>query len=460
MDPRAQKYKDEGNIKFKNGLYPEAIKDYSNAIVHAPSDFTLLGNRSASWFMLKAYKQCVDDCVLALGMNASFSTVRTRLVKALIALGQFEKAKEHLYILQKETPDNEDVKKDIILVDSLIQKLNEGNSAFEQKNYSKALSLFRELEAVASGSDTFTLRQTEANLVLGNYTQVIRDCLVVIKHDPSNADAYYLRGKGLYYMENFDQSLSHFTECLRLNPDHGNAAKDIKKLRQLVRLMKAANDFVFVRNFEDAAKSYTDALEVDPENKRLYSKLIAGRGEARYRLGDLEKALEDCRAAIKAGNDTATPYLTRANICIGLQKFDEAISTLEYVLKHIDPNNSQAMQRLNDAQFELRKFKRTNYYELMGVLSVASALEIKEAYKQRAMEWHPDKHSLDTPEEKQKAEVMFKKIQEGYEILIDGFKKDLYDKGYDLEAINEQVQMKQARERKRQKQDCGGNCDC
>jgi len=307
----------------------------------------------------------------------------------------------------------------------------------------------------ANSSDLFSLKQIECNLKLENYTQVIRDALQIIKADPSNSDAYYLRAKGLYYMENYDQAVSHLQECLRLNPDHTGAAKEIKKVRQIVRLMKAAGDAAFVRNFEDAGKNYTEALEIDKDNKRLNAKLLASRAEARYRLGDLQHALEDGRASIKLAGDTAGPYLTLAEVCSSMEKYDEAISTLEHVLQHIDPNNSVAMDRLHDAQFQQRKQKRTNYYELLGVMSVASTLEIRDAYKQKAMEWHPDKH----PEaDRQKAEQKFKQIQEAYEVLTDTFKKELYDKGYDLDAINEQVQMKQAREKRQKQQHSGGGC--
>jgi len=175
----------------------------------------------------------------------------------------------------------------------------------------------------------------------------------------------------------------------------------------------------------------------------------------KYRLPDLEGALEDCQKALELDRDITSPYLIRANVYMQMEKYELAIQAYEYILKHIDANSTQAAQRLQDAQFNLRKQRRRNYYELLGVMSVGSTLEIRDAYKQKAMEWHPDKHTNKTEEERKKAEHMFKDIQEGYEILTDPFKKDLYDKGNDLEAINEQVQMKEMREKRRQQQNEG-----
>jgi hypothetical protein len=53
----------------------------------------MYGNRSAAWMMLKAYQQCVEDCQTALTLDPKFTKIRQRLVKALIAQGEFLKAK-------------------------------------------------------------------------------------------------------------------------------------------------------------------------------------------------------------------------------------------------------------------------------------------------------------------------------------------------------------------------------
>ena len=66
---------------------------------------------------------------------------------------------------------------------------------------------------------------------------------------------------------------------------------------------------------------------------------------------------------------------------------------------------------------------KEDYYEILGVSKDASATEIKRAYRKMALKYHPDKNPGDT-----KAEEMFKKSAEAYEVLGNQEKRAKYDR--------------------------------
>jgi molecular chaperone DnaJ len=65
---------------------------------------------------------------------------------------------------------------------------------------------------------------------------------------------------------------------------------------------------------------------------------------------------------------------------------------------------------------------KEDYYEILGISKSASTAEIKKAYRKKALEFHPDKNPGDA-----KAEEMFKKAAEAYEVLSNPDKKARYD---------------------------------
>ncbi len=65
---------------------------------------------------------------------------------------------------------------------------------------------------------------------------------------------------------------------------------------------------------------------------------------------------------------------------------------------------------------------KRDYYEILGVTKSANEQEIKKAYRQKAIQYHPDKNPGD-----KSAEDNFKEAAEAYEVLSNPQKKSRYD---------------------------------
>jgi molecular chaperone DnaJ len=66
---------------------------------------------------------------------------------------------------------------------------------------------------------------------------------------------------------------------------------------------------------------------------------------------------------------------------------------------------------------------KRDYYEILGVSKGADAAELKKAYRQMALKYHPDKN----PDDKS-SEEKFKEAAEAYEVLSDADKRARYDR--------------------------------
>ena len=94
--------------------------------------------------------------------------------------------------------------------------------------------------------------------------------------------------------------------------------------------------------------------------------------------------------------------------------WEEAVR--EYKAIYDTNPSSQLAREIRQAEMELKRSLRKDYYQILGVSRDASEAEIKKAYRRLAIIHHPDKNR-DNDEEK--AAEKFKDIGEAYENLIE-----------------------------------------
>ena len=74
------------------------------------------------------------------------------------------------------------------------------------------------------------------------------------------------------------------------------------------------------------------------------------------------------------------------------------------------------------AKVAIPAMAKRDYYDLLGLNRSASEADIKNAYRQMAKQYHPDRNPGDKA-----AEARFKEVNEAYEVLRDPQKKAAYD---------------------------------
>jgi DnaJ-domain-containing protein 1 len=87
-----------------------------------------------------------------------------------------------------------------------------------------------------------------------------------------------------------------------------------------------------------------------------------------------------------------------------------------------------------------QQLESMSFYELLRVDPSATTEEIRRAYRQEALVWHPDKNA----HRKEEAEMRFKKIAEAYSVLSDPVKRQEYDNPMTHDTIHEHFTTSEA----------------
>ncbi len=130
-------------------------------------------------------------------------------------------------------------------------------------------------------------------------------------------------------------------------------------------------------------------------------------------LHHFDAAIADCDRALLLDSSYVKARKTKAKALGGNGAWEEALR--EYrAIAETNPSEPNLARDIRNAELELKKSKRKDYYKILGIDKSATGDDIKKAYRRLAIIHHPDKN----PDDEQAAE-RFKDIGEAYETLSD-----------------------------------------
>ncbi|XP_022773873.1 inactive TPR repeat-containing thioredoxin TTL3-like [Durio zibethinus] len=113
-----------GNEYFKASKFSEACVAYGEGLDHDPHNSVLLCNRAACRSKLGHYEKAIEDSTHALNVRPGYSKARLRRADCNFKLGKWEASLQDYEILQRETPDNEEVKRGLSEAQMQLKKLH------------------------------------------------------------------------------------------------------------------------------------------------------------------------------------------------------------------------------------------------------------------------------------------------------------------------------------------------
>lgn len=423
----AEQFKEQGNALYKSGDYQGAIKAYSEAIERDPHNAIYYGNRGMALLQAKDYSSALKDTLQSNDLAPGVTKTLLRLGKIYLALGNYQDA---LRVLESvgtgasvpemlhahEMAGNLERARDILD--------NRGEAAMGLHSLDAAE---RYLGAGVQVPRNWLVLRVELLIADGKLGQATSTVMNLLRADSQDPEALTLRGKILYQEGDNAKATAHFQEALRCDPDFSKARKLLKLSKEMERVKNEGNTAFKLGKLDIAKELYTQAIGLDPNNRGTNSKLYSNRATVNMKMNLFQEALEDCDASLALDPSFVKVRKTRARVLGQLGRWEDSIRELNEAIE-LDSSDQTLRQELRQAELEMKKSQRKDYYKILGVDKNCSETDLKKAYRKQALIFHPDKNPDDPT-----AHEKFKDVGEAYEVLSDSQKRARYDSGVDLQ---------------------------
>eukprot|EP00924_Labyrinthula_sp_SR-Ha-C_P009690 augustus_masked-scaffold_22-processed-gene-3.38-mRNA-1 protein AED:0.38 eAED:0.40 QI:0/-1/0/1/-1/1/1/0/460 len=448
-------------------------------------------------FMLSVFLSDRSDVNLALGnleiaLNDAVNGLSAfdgdykrwiHLVNLIAKIGKPKQAKEQFHKAKTKFKDEHVVneflagEKEIERFEKKLQTVVELlNSSGLTKSEQKACLLFgHELLSVSSSSLMIKV-VVKAEILYGSLTKAIKLCTSALREKTdysrinqilqslgldvdfsdqnTQLELFVLLSEAYLFCNDLDSSLKYVKQALKLDPDLSSGQKMFKRIKLVQRKLKDADKFASRLDFTSAEEVLKDLIENFSSQRQLRvnsplgAHIFAERSLIYYKMGEkfFDQGLKDAQKALEIQSDQRRAWLTKIYIYQQRKQFQKAIDELSTVVNSESWGSHDEVLKnaLEKSKFLLRKSKRKDYYKILtpsdGSLNLSrlsSEVEIKAAYKKKALEVHPDRKDGNDEE--------FKLVGEAFEVLTDQRKRKLYDEGYDKKGIEEVIQREKQR---------------
>lgn len=361
------------------------------------------------------YEAALEDCSRAADLDPQNAKVLLRLARIYTGLGRPEEA---LLTFGRISP--EPSAKDVAPAKEMNQHVNSAKDALERGSPSMVLYALdqaeRGLGAGVSKPRKWQLMRGEAYIKMGKENalgEAQNIAMSLLRGNSQDPEALVLRGRVLYGQGENEKAIQSFRMACSCDPDFRDAIKWLRIVQKLDRMKEEGNAEFKAGRHQAAIQKYTDALEVDPSNRNMNAKLLQNRAQCKIKLKQWDDAIADAEKAFSLDPNYTKARKTKANALGQSGRWEEAVKEWKAIAE-LEPEDRTVQKEIRNAELEVKKAQRKDYYKIMGLEKDCNPDQVKRAYRKLAVKLHPDKNPGD-----EEAEAKFKDLSEAYECLSD-----------------------------------------
>ncbi|MCR5698071.1 MAG: tetratricopeptide repeat protein [Treponemataceae bacterium] len=235
----------------------------------------------------------------------------------LVSAKRYDEAMADVQLLEKLDPGNANT----LVIKTMIAKAT-GNTKEKSK-------LLKEIVAADPNNSDAYVEMANDQMLGKRYKLAYKYYQQAVKNDPTNISAYFGSGQCLYYLGHLKAAEANFDRMLEINPKSAPAWAYKAKLDM-------ENE-----NYSEAAEKVKKAIEYDPE----YSDYWIDYGRDLYYMGKWKDAEKTWTHAIELDPENILPYIYRSSLFDEQERFDEAIADYLAIIK-IRPDYYYAYEAL------------------------------------------------------------------------------------------------------------------
>ncbi|DBA82696.1 TPA: hypothetical protein ACH3X1_006934 [Trebouxia sp. C0004] len=420
-----------GDSAISTGQYTSAVGLYSNAIRQDNASAVLFLKRAAAYVNLAQLGLALKDMGTAIELDSKHLQGYLHRGRLLRSTCDFAAAENDFERILELKATHKGAAKEMGLLQQGRQALEQAVANKGTVAASKTRAALAAVFDVAPNCVDAKLLQAELMLDDKDYGGVVAMMGILLKGQPSNVQALYLRGKSYFYMDDQSMAKRHFGEALKYDPEHKEAKAEFSKVRTLYKKKAQAEEAEGKQDWANAERLYAEATFMDTAATLINTALWLGLCRTRWHLQLSEASVEACDQTLSLHPDNVEAVKYKARALLQNDQLDLALQTAKQAFEQ---QRTQELQQLVQEIEKAQKMAaRKDYYKILAVTQSSHEREIKQAYREMAKKYHPDKaesQGLSVPQ----AEAKFTDIAEAYEVLSDYEKRAAYDRGDDIEV--------------------------